>query len=217
MTADHWVRFKTGNIARRMQEMPFKGTVQRPLQDFEDDFSGEKLRMEWTWNYPYADIDATLKDGCLQLTGTPHEGNHYGTALCLRPQWPHYRIETQVDGHHAIFQGLTLYGDDKNLIMWGVEGDRWILKSVQDGTEKTLYADTCSPQKPFLKVEVAKGCQFRFYRSGDGKQWTAVTEEAVEGSFLTRWDRVQRPGLLHSGDSVRPARFTYFAMKHLKE
>jgi xylan 1,4-beta-xylosidase len=33
---------------------------------------------------------------------------------------------------------------------------------------------------------------------------------------LIRWDRVQRPGLLHYGDKDAPAEFAYFKMKNLK-
>lgn len=61
MTADHWVRFTTGKLAIAKQPMPFKTTIQQPLTDFEDHFTENKLKVDWTWNYPYSDINIVLK------------------------------------------------------------------------------------------------------------------------------------------------------------
>ena len=69
MTDDHWVRFKTGNLAIAEQPIPFVGTKQEPLSDFEDNFKGNQLKVDWTWNYPYSDIHAVLKKGKLFLSG----------------------------------------------------------------------------------------------------------------------------------------------------
>lgn len=38
----------------------------------------------------------------------------------------------------------------------------------------------------------------------------------LKRSLLTRWDRVQRPGLLHCGAEDVPAEFAYFKMRNLK-
>ena len=43
MTADHWVRFRTGKLAIAKQPMPFKTTIQQPLTDFEDHFTENKF------------------------------------------------------------------------------------------------------------------------------------------------------------------------------
>lgn len=128
MTADHWVRFTTGKLAIAKQPMPFKTTIQQPLTDFEDHFTENKLKVDWTWNYPYSDINIVLKKGKLSLSGTPKKDNQRGTALCLRPQSSHYSCETKVIHANESLQGLTLYGDDKNLITWGVKGKQLQLK-----------------------------------------------------------------------------------------
>lgn len=46
------------------------------------------------------------------------KGNKYGTALCLRPQSSHYSCETKLTNVNESLKGLTLYGDDKNLVVW---------------------------------------------------------------------------------------------------
>lgn len=217
VTAEHWVRFKTGNFAVAKQPLPFKGTSQKPLADFEDNFKGNKLKVEWTWNYPYSDIDVMVKKGKLFLSGTPKKGNKQGTALCVRPQSPHYSCETQVVGANNGLQGLTLYGDDKNLIVFGIKQDKLILKVVKNGVESQLYESSSFSDEPYLKLEVEKGCMFRFYESPDGKAWKNIRNEPFKGESLIRWDRVQRPGLLYCGDKNTPAQFAYFKMINLKE
>lgn len=87
VTDDHWVRFKTGSVAVMKQPVPFKGTKQNPIPGFEDNFTGNKLKVDWTWNYPYSDIDAVLKSGKLLLSGTPKKeismGRHYACVPSL--------------------------------------------------------------------------------------------------------------------------------------
>lgn len=216
MTDDHWVRFKTGNLAIAEQPVPFVGTKQEPLSDFEDNFKGNQLKVDWTWNYPYSDIHAVLKKGKLFLSGTPKNNNKYGTALCLRPQSPQYSCETKVINTGKGLKGLTLYGDDKNLIAWGIEGDKLILKVVKDDIESVLYDSAFVSKEIYLKLEVEQGCIFHFYKSLDGKTWQSVQNTPFKGKSLIRWDRVQRPGLLHYGDKDVPAEFSYFKMKNLK-
>ncbi len=193
MTDDHWVRFKTGNLAIAEQPIPFVGTKQEPLSDFEDNFKGNQLKVDWTWNYPYSDIHAVLKKGKLFLSGTPKNNNKYGTALCLRPQSPQYSCETKVINTGKGLKGLTLYGDDKNLIAWGIEGDKLILKVVKDDIESVLYDSAFASKEIYLKLEVEQGCIFHFYKSLDGKTWQSVQNTPFKGKSLIRWDRVQRP------------------------
>ena len=212
MTADHWVRFKTGSLAIIEQPIPFEGVIQKELPDFEDRFNGKDLKVEWTWNYPYSEIHTVIKKGKLYLSGSSKGENKYGTALCLRPQSPHYACETKVANANESLKGLTLYGDDKNLIAWGLSGQRLLLKSVKDGVEVVHYEVAYSAKDIYLKFEVEGGCILRFYMSLDGKKWQEVQTTPLHGEFLARWDRVQRPGLLHIGEKEAPAEFDYFKM-----
>ena len=216
MTADHWVRFTTGKLAIAKQPMPFKTTIQQPLTDFEDHFTENKLKVDWTWNYPYSDINIVLKKGKLSLSGTPKKDNQRGTALCLRPQSSHYSCETKVIHANESLQGLTLYGDDKNLITWGVKGKQLQLKFIKENSESILYESGAVDKDIYLKIEVEQGCIFNFYKSKDGKIWNPILDTPLKGESLIRWDRVQRPGLLHCGAKEVPAEFAYFRMINLK-
>ncbi|MEA4916004.1 family 43 glycosylhydrolase [Proteiniphilum sp.] len=214
MTDDGWVRFTTGNKAVNRQPVPFEGTVQKKQGDFRDDFSGKILKVEWTWNYPFSDIDVSLKKRELVLTGNPKADNDYGTVLCLRPQASRYSYQTKVSNVNKSFKGLTMYGDDKNLVTIGIKDDRIEMKSVREGTESVLFETVMAKGKPHFKIDVEGGCFLTFSYSRDGKSWTTVNETPLDMAFLVRWDRVARPGLIHIGEYGAPARFDSFVMKN---
>lgn len=208
---DQWVHFKTGNVALTRQPLPSGRTVQKPETGFEDSFKGKRLKVEWTWNYPFTDIHASLKGGRLILAGTPKEGNRYGTALCLRAQAPDYTYETRIANSNNSFKGLTLYGDASNLLLWGMKGNRLILKMVKGKQETTLSETTYDGPPPYLRIKVENGCSPSFYWSKDGKQWDAASSSrALNGRELVQWDRVFRPGLIHIGDKEQAAEYEYF-------
>lgn len=210
---DNWVHFKTGDVAKVEQPVPFRGIVQEETGDFNDTFDGESLKVSWTWNYPFSDMKATLKDGKLLLSGKPKKDNRYGTALCLRPQSTDYSCETKLENSNASVKGLTMYGDDKNLIVWGVSDNKLFLKSVKDNVETTLYESAYEETEVYLKIEVEKGCLLHFYTSQDGVSWQAAPTPPFDGKDLTRWDRVARPGLIHIGGVRKPAEYDYFKIQ----
>lgn len=212
---DNWAHFSTGRVATIEQPMPFAGTKQKEVPDFEDNFKEKKLKLEWTWNYVFSDVKTEIKNGKLYLGGTPKAGNNYGAALCLRPSTPHYIYETYITNNNQSFKGLTMYGDDKNFAAWGTSGNQLILKSVRDGKEDIIYQSEFGNTVAYVRIEVKHGCQLYFFRSNDGKQWTKVNDNTIDFSSLVRWDRVARPGLIHIGEENQPAEFSFFKLKNI--
>ncbi|MDR2953906.1 MAG: family 43 glycosylhydrolase [Prevotella sp.] len=216
---DNWVQFKTGNITKIEQPMPFSGTVQKGVTDFEDNFNEPELKLDWIWNYPYADADIKVGDGKLILSGKPKTGTdqYNGTALCLRSQAPDYTYEVSVSNNNQSLKGLTMYGDDKNYITLGVINNSIELGVVRDGKNEDGWEIASIPPKTpssHLKIQVEKGHILTFYRSDDGKEWIKIIEKSIESSFLVRWDRVARPGLIHIGKSSQPAEFSHFKLTY---
>jgi len=207
-----WIKFTTGNIACITQTVPFAQTEQQPLADFVDDFKNTKPSLAWSWNFVYSDIEVKSGNGILQLSGKPKEGNNFGTVFCIRPLKPNYTYETKVNNTNASLKGLTMYGDDKNLVALGVTGNKLILKEVRDGKETLISEKELPVATPYLKIEVTKGCYCSFYYSEDGKDWKdiEIAPSPKDYSYLVRWDRVARPGLIHSGLFEEPAEFSTF-------
>lgn len=212
MTADGWIRFKTGDLAVLRQPMPFKRTKQKLTSGFEDEFKS-RLKVDWTWNYPYSDIDAVIKKGKLYLSGTPKKKDgQSGTALCLRPQTVNYTCETIVATDRKSLKGLTWYGDEGNMIVWGATDGMLQLCLTKDNKTSILREFRISRPEIKLKMTVEHGNTLRFYYSTDGKHWSSILDEPFKGASLLRWDRVPRPGLIHCGDKNEPGVFSYFRM-----
>ena len=208
---DGWVRFASGKYASVKQAAVLdKKQKKRSVTDFKDEFDKSVLGVEWTWNYPYSDSNVQIHDGNLSLSGSPINGNRYGTALCVRATTPEYSYETQILNRNDVLKGLTMYGDHQNLIAFGVQGERLILKSVRDGKETILSDTGLLCEKPYLKIEVKQGQYLNFYQSRKGKKWERIPVSAVDAEFTARWDRVARPGLLYAGDSKDSGIFSYF-------
>ncbi|WP_080902638.1 family 43 glycosylhydrolase [Parabacteroides sp. Marseille-P3160] len=207
---DNWLHFKTGNIALRKQSIPYKGTEQTFAESFKDNFTDSVLKKDWSWNYPYANIDIIVGNNKLILSGTPINNNLFGTALCLRPQVSDYSYQTEVINKNESFKGLTMYGDDKNLIAWGVSGNNVILQSVKDGESSVLYNHSYSSNNIYLKINVERGCFLSFYQSMNGIDWERIEISSFDSQYLTRWDRVPRFGLIHIGEHLAPAEFSFF-------
>ena len=211
---EQWVEFTTGRYATRNQATPFKGTVQEEIANFSDDFTGENLQVEWTWNYPFAEVQAHLINGQLHLSGSPIGDHTPGAALCVRPVSTDYTYQTKISNQNESFKGLTMYGDDKNQVAFGYKGNQVLLVSIRDGSSSILYTTRVDEAAPHLKAEVTRGSLLTFSYSGDGEQWTAVNETPLDLSFLVRWDRVARPGLIHTGNPHSPAIFDYFSVTY---
>ncbi|MDE6402509.1 MAG: family 43 glycosylhydrolase [Muribaculaceae bacterium] len=202
---DGWPHFVTGESARLVQPMPFDDCIQQPVADFHDDFSASELRPEWSWNYPYADVMATLESGRLSLTGS---SEREGRALCLQPAHADYLLTAGVSNQNGSFKGLTLYGDDGNYLAYGCVGERLQLRLVRDGNEQ-LLADILLPSSSLhLAMRVSDGLPSQFMWSNDGHKWITLDHAMSHCALpsLARWDRIARPGLYHAGVPTAPAR-----------
>lgn len=216
ITDDNWIRFTTGNLITTNQLTLFENTVQKKWVEFTDEFNDKSMKVDWTWNYPFSTIQTRFKKGKLMLSGSPIGENKYGTSLCLRPQTTDYSYETKISNRNNSFKGLTMYGDDKNLLLFGTEGDKLVVKSVKGNVENILVEYTHTRRNTFLKIEVRDGCALTFYTSANGKNWNRISHEPIEANYLVRWDRVARPGLIHIGGPDTFGEFSYFKMEKLK-
>ena len=215
MNEDKWPYFVTGRQAAIQEPMPFDGVEQRSVTAFEDFFESNQVRPEWTWNFTFSDIRTEVKESSLFLTGTPKLGNKYGTALCLRTLRPNYEILTETKDQQGMASGLTLYGDQDNLIFFGKENGAVVLKQIQKGEEQVLYQNPVMGDV-HLKIAVSEGCLASYFWSSDQRHWhpLPVVNQQQDVSFLPPWDRAFRPGLIHIGDEMIPAQFGYCRLSY---
>lgn len=210
--SDAWPHFMTGRLATVRQPMPFEGTVQHSRTNFADDFDEESLCVDWTWNYPYCDVAATLSKGQLKLSGHP-KTDHGGAALCLRPFATDYVFETQLTGKTKAFSGITFYGNPKGYVVFGCQGNTLRLVCQLDDEERVLAEIPCQSGDLSLRCTVNKGSLLTFAYSLDGRVWMDVPLEQLDGTNVMSWDRISRPGLFTEADAKHPASFQSFLMK----
>lgn len=213
---DDWFHFKEGEEAKLQHPTPFPQIAQQPVFDFQDDFASRKLNVAWSWNYPYSTPDIRLEKGRLSLQGTLKPDCTGGTALCLRPEASLYCMETAVANQNQAWKGLTLYGDDKNYVTFGVQGDNLQLKMVKSGEDIVLSEPIPLPENQavvYLRMQVKGGHPESFSYSLDNRSWLSIQEEknGLQKS-LVQWDRVARPGLFQQGAGA--AEFEYVRMSY---
>lgn len=94
-------------------------------------------------------------------------------AFCLRALTTDYTLETACLARPAGWSGLTLYGDDRNLLVWGLQDGRLAVRLVRDGREELLGGPLAVPADVpvYLRMEVRGGGPAAFAYSLDGSSW----------------------------------------------
>lgn len=156
--------------------------------------------------------------GRLSLSGEPKADAGAGTALCLRPVAADYTFETVLLNQNEARKGITMYGDDRNLLSITCRNNQLELSLRKDGKETPLAAPVILPipergETPvYLRLQVKAGCQYAFFYSLNGKDWTQIKQQ-VQNADLVQWDRVARPGLYYEGKTGE-ALFEYAFMRN---
>jgi hypothetical protein len=182
---------------------------------FVDDFSANKLKANWQWDFHHTVPDIKTEKGLLYLSGKINAGNNTGTALTVRPCAGNYEISTAVMNKNASLKGLTIYGDANQAAGIGVKNDTVQVWYVKDTVRKVLKEMHVSKAAPlYLIITVSDGYKLRFYWSNTSSNRNEITagKDYFNADFLPPWDRSPRPGLLQKGNE--PAAFDFFEIRY---
>lgn len=210
MNNDMWLVAKNGTIANIEGEVPYTNTTQLPVEDIRDNFKNEELAKYWTWNYTFNDVKTHISNGNIVLSGIPKGELHTGAALCIKPQTPNYYYETKIIDSKEGFSGLTMYGDNKNLVAWGKRDGSLILKYIKNGETESMIMNRNELKDTIIKIEVKGGHLLTFWYKDSNDEWTIAPTDPIDVSSLAPWDRTFRAGLLHHGESNSSGTFEYF-------
>ncbi len=215
-TGDGWFRFKTGNVAEKVIPVPFKGSRQKVETGFADEFNGRSLKPDWSWDCHLPSPEFRTEKGNLVLSGNSEAGNS-GTVLCVRPQSASYSFETYVTNTEAALKGLVLYGDKSNNIAFGTEGDNLVVRQTRGGKTTMLHEQPWTGGA-FLKITVSAGKDIvlEYGRMPDGSDSEVLDIPSDDVSYMIRWDRMQRPGLICSGCAENHASFSFFRLDNIE-
>jgi hypothetical protein len=104
-------------------------------------------------------------------------------------------------------------GDEKNTVTAFYRNGVVRLVELRDGKESEIARKTFTKAaKPVLRMQVRNGKDIRFFFSSTGRQFTALTMNGIDGSFLPPWDRAVRAGIVAKGADGTTGVFDNFEM-----
>ncbi|TWT80204.1 Extracellular exo-alpha-(1-_5)-L-arabinofuranosidase ArbA precursor [Planctomycetes bacterium CA13] len=206
--ASGWPYFRYGPIPTVQAPVPLRNTQQLRRSLFRDDFESVENLIPWQWDVGLSKPVISQQAGQLGLQNQ----NNGLTFLGVDTRVGNYSVETTMVDATGGFNGLCVYANPENLIMWGVEDQQIKLKSIRRGeAEETVCGSIDTNQKVHLKFQAVNARLFSFFWSTDGANWNRFPEgvEHVDASDLPPWTRSIRVGFVQEGlDSL--ASFEYF-------
>jgi hypothetical protein len=114
--------------------------------------------------------------------------------------------------------GIAAIGDEKNLLGAFYRKGRVELTEVRDGKSKHLnfMISNIHKKNVTLRMTVRQGKTYSFYYSFDGKNFTLLNPDPVDGSYLPPWDRAVRAGIAGKGGDGKKAIFDEFEIIYEK-
>ncbi len=165
-----------------------------------DEFNRHSLSNLWQWSV-FQQVNYKLAGGCLVLSGLD---SFPATYLGQRTYSGDYSATTVINTRRSNTPaGLGAIGDDRNLISALLSHDTLSLVVIKDGKETVRSQQLVSPGKLLhLVMQVRNGRDIKFLFSTDGKSFTALNEQPVDGDYLPPWDRGVRAGVVVKGRGV---------------
>ena len=184
-------------------------------QRVEDNFNRSPLHKRWQWSV-FQQPKAVVKNGELHL---PAANSASGNFLGRQTTSAHYTTTVKVHGQKSsAAAGVGAIGDEKNTISVLYEKGVVRVIQVRDGTVTELAKKTfAKTAKPYLRMQVRKGKEIRFFYSKNGRSFTELTMNAIDGSYLPPWDRAIRSGIIARGEEGKTAVFDHYEMVNDKQ
>ncbi|MES2646384.1 MAG: family 43 glycosylhydrolase [Bacteroidota bacterium] len=200
-TDDGWINFRQDSIV--------KDTISI-TPDIADEFEADSLSLNWQWSVfqkPVYSVD----DGALMLQGSP-DGS--GSFLGQKTLTGNYVVNTTVNTvASSAAAGLAAIGDENNILYASYKNGQVSVIQNKNGTDTTIASRNIPKQETiYLRMQVANGKDIRFFYSVNGKVFTSLHANNIDGSFLPPWDRAVRAGIISKGEPNSRAVFERFEM-----
>ncbi len=197
-TDDGWVRFHATQ----------GGDTPIPLELY-DSFNGTELSPHWQWSV-FQSVKYTLNKGSLRLTALP---TRCGAYIGQKIYSTSYEAEITISRSSDAETGLALIGDDDNIIYASFYRNKLKLVRVEAGREAVITEGDSRPVKN-IRMRVTDNKDLQFYSSNDGKNYQAITNAVIDGSFLPPWDRAVRVGIVSKGQPNQVAVIQEFVLRN---
>jgi xylan 1,4-beta-xylosidase len=163
----------------------------------EDGFNRSPLDKRWQWSV-FQQPKVEVKNGELYL---PAANTESGNFLGRQTTSGDYTTTVKVHGQKSTAAaGVVAIGDEKNTISALYEKGVVRVVQLKDGKEMELARKTFpKTAKPFLRMQVRNGKDIRFFYSSNGRSFSELMMNGIDGGFLPPWDRAIRSGLVAKG------------------
>lgn len=201
-TPDGWIEFvKTDH--------PKNVVAPRKMRD---DFSAPVLSKQWQWSV-FQQPAVSIKGGELFLPAT---SNVSGTFLGQPTVSANYTTTIVIDTKaSSAAAGVAAIGDENNLVYVAYQNGFIRAVQVKDGKELEL-AKKAIPESArlSLRMEVNGGKNIRFAYSNNGKEFSPLLMNVIDGRYLPPWDRAVRAGVVARGAEGTNGVFDSFEMSN---
>jgi xylan 1,4-beta-xylosidase len=200
-TPDGWISFIKNNNSADKQR----------LKSVRDQFSRNNLSDKWQWSV-FQQTKKEIRKGRLQLQALPDpSGAFVGTKTLSGDYQATVELFTLPSTAKS---GIGAIGDEKNTLTLFYNAGQLTLEQLKDSKANVLNTITIQPnQKLLLRMQANQGKMFTFSYSVDGKTFTTINKEPVNGSYLPPWDRAIRVGLVAKGNTSTVSVFDNFELK----
>jgi hypothetical protein len=96
-----------------------------------------------------------------------------------------------------------------------VTDNQIVVRKVEQDKETIIEERRFRPSEDLhLQVNVKNGKDISFFYSTDGKKFTLLNKQPIDGFFLPPWDRAVRVALFSRGEKSEKAVFDNFLLKN---
>lgn len=189
------------------------GSSGEPIQrEVRDAFNGSEISDRWQWSV-FTKPNFRVRGGKLELIASPDGGGSY---LGTKTHAGEYQADVVIDRRGSSGEaGLAFVGDDQNMVSATITGNRIVVRKMERDKETIITTKQIPASTTlYLRGGVANGKDISFFASRDGKDFTLLNEQPVDGFFLPPWDRAVRVALISKGAPRTKAVFDDFVMKN---
>ena len=164
-TEDGWFKAVEGQASDQVFKKP-SGTTVKHGHKLSDDFSGDKIGLQWQFFKEFEPDRVKLKDGMLQLEAKGTSLSDCAPLLCIPTNYS-YELQTEIEIEPGATGGITLYYND--MANCGIAVDMKKIYVIRHGRKITVAQNTIGKHL-YLKL-INKNHVICNYFSADGKNW----------------------------------------------
>ncbi|GAB3556861.1 glycoside hydrolase family 43 protein [Spirosoma fluminis] len=200
-----WPAFRYGHATPTQAASPLQA-IQKRQSDLSVKFSQAPTDVPWVWDVSLSKPAYSVKQGQLQLVNKG--SGQAGTFLGLVIKKGTYTLSADIIPQADLRQSVCLYGDAQNQLGLGIGQGSLELWQIKAGTRNVLKAQSIPEGTASVTLEIRsqKGQFYEFGWRTKAGDYTRITDVALDGSFLPRWDRAPRAGINVSGKDQASSR-----------